>query len=79
MHQELCKVSGVDSVHDLHVWTLTSGVHAMTCHAVVEPGKSWRDILAALTTVSRERFNIHHTTIQLEDGQVCPSETTFCH
>ena len=35
MKQALCKVTGVDSIHDLHVWTLTSGVHAMTCHAVV--------------------------------------------
>jgi cobalt-zinc-cadmium efflux system protein len=66
-------------VHDLHVWTLTSGIHAMTCHAVVMSGNHVPQILEELTCVSREQFDIHHTTIQIEDGDACPSETTFCH
>lgn len=78
MKQALCKVRGVDSVHDLHVWTLTSGVHAMTCHAVVESDDSRDRILQDLISVSRDRFEIHHTTIQLEEEHPCPNETTFC-
>ena len=79
MKQELCRVSGVESVHDLHVWTLTSGLHAMTCHAVVVGQDSRHKILEALACVSREQFKISHTTIQIEDEDPCPNETTFCH
>ena len=79
MKQSLCKVVGVDSIHDLHVWTLTSGVHAMTCHAVVAQEDSPRRILEQLISVSREQFNILHATIQIEDENPCPNETTFCH
>ncbi len=79
MKQELCKVTGVDSVHDLHVWTLTSGVHAMTCHAVVQEEGSDRGALEQLIAISREQFDIHHTTIQIERQDPCPNDTTFCH
>ncbi|MEE8349109.1 MAG: cation diffusion facilitator family transporter [Acidobacteriota bacterium] len=79
MKEELCKVTGVSSVHDLHVWTLTSGVHAMTCHAVVDQEDGRRRILEQLISVSRDHFDIHHTTIQIEHQSPCPSDTTFCH
>jgi cobalt-zinc-cadmium efflux system protein len=79
MKQELCKVPGVESVHDLHVWTLTSGVHAMTCHAVVGEEDSRTRVLGDLVTVSRDRFRIHHTTIQIEENAPCPNNSTFCH
>jgi len=79
MKQALCKVAGVDSIHDLHVWTLTSGVHAMTCHAVVVQENGRRRILEQLIAVSREQFKILHATIQIEQEKPCPNETTFCH
>ncbi|MDA2927612.1 cation diffusion facilitator family transporter, partial [Acidobacteria bacterium AH-259-G07] len=63
MKSELRKVPGVESVHDLHVWTLTSGVHAMTCHAVVDGEDKRYRILEQLIAVCREQFNIRHTTI----------------
>lgn len=59
-------VEDVDSVHDLHVWTLTSGVVAMSAHAMVaEPARHQR-VLERMTAEAA-RFGIHHTTIQLED------------
>lgn len=79
MKEELCKIEGVDSVHDLHVWTLTSGVHAMTCHAVVSGPDSRHEILERLSALSREHFNIHHTTIQIEEEDLRHRETKFCH
>ena len=79
MELELCKVTGVKSVHDLHVWTLTSGMHAMTCHAVVEGENRRHEVLEQLVQISREQFDIRHTTIQLEGEDPCPSETTYCH
>ncbi|MDA2937302.1 cation diffusion facilitator family transporter, partial [Acidobacteria bacterium AH-259-A15] len=62
MKSELRKVPGVESVHDLHVWTLTSGVHAMTCHALVDGEDKRHRILEQLIAVCREQFNIRHTT-----------------
>ncbi len=79
MKHLLCQVSGVESVHDLHVWTLTSGVHAMTCHAVVGGANERHQILESLGAVSRERFDINHTTIQLEEEDLCEGQESFCH
>ncbi len=66
----LGKVSGVAAVHDLHVWTITSGLIALSCHIVVVcdgPGcRSHDQILTDAKAVLRARFQIEHTTIQFE-------------
>ena len=68
LREQLHGVEGVCSVHDLHVWTLTSGVMAMSCHVVADSNVGKRgDILARLKTVAHERFHIDHTTIQIEE------------
>ena len=59
-------VSGVRAVHDLHVWTLTSGKDAMSSHVVVEDLAAGQRILGTLHKLLHERFGIEHTTIQLE-------------
>jgi cobalt-zinc-cadmium efflux system protein len=64
---ELLGASGVNSIHDLHVWTLTSGIHAMSCHAVISSAADKNKILEELSRVIRNRFKIDHSTIQLED------------
>ncbi len=59
-------VAGVRGVHDLHVWTLTSGREAMSVHVLVEDlGESER-LLDALHAVLHTRFGIDHTTIQID-------------
>ena len=78
MKEQLCEVEGVESVHDLHVWTLTSGVHAMTCHAVVGGENDRHRVLQSLSAISREHFHVHHTTIQIEEEDLRDSETKFC-
>ncbi len=68
--QALGSLSGVRAVHDLHVWTITSGMVAMSCHLVVEcdgPGcRSHDAILTEAREVLQSRFHIEHTTIQFE-------------
>jgi len=65
-------VSGVRRVHDLHVWTLTSGREAMSAHVVVDDlGESDR-LLEELHRVLHARFGVDHTTIQLERGPEAP-------
>jgi cobalt-zinc-cadmium efflux system protein len=66
----LGKVPGVSAVHDLHVWTITSGLVALSCHLVVVcqgPNcRSHDEVLTDAKEVLRERFGIEHTTIQFE-------------
>jgi len=58
--------AGVRRVHDLHVWTLTSGREAMSAHVVVGPDVSRDKILDTLHVILHARFGIDHTTIQVE-------------
>src|SRR5947208_2099926 len=68
LREQLGRVAGVESVHDLHVWTLTSGVLAMSCHVVAQnSGLSRTELLTRVNGVARQRFHIDHTTIQIEE------------
>jgi cobalt-zinc-cadmium efflux system protein len=62
----LCAAAGVRRVHDLHVWTLTSGREAMSAHVVVAPETVPDRILDELHVILHARFGIDHTTIQVE-------------
>ena len=62
----LAGAAGVRRVHDLHVWTLTSGREAMSAHVVVAPDAAPDRILDALHVILHTRFGIDHTTIQIE-------------
>lgn len=64
----IASAPGVRQVHDLHVWTLTSGKHAMSGHVVVEDLAAGDRILRDLHDLLHERFGIEHTTIQLESA-----------
>ncbi|MBI3724992.1 cation transporter [bacterium] len=64
--EALRRADSVREIHDLHVWTLTSGVYAMSCHATVAAGADHRRVLGELKAIIRARFRIDHTTIQLE-------------
>jgi cobalt-zinc-cadmium efflux system protein len=59
-------VAGVRRVHDLHVWTLTSGREAMSAHVVVDDVRESERLLDSLHALLHARFGIDHTTIQLE-------------
>jgi len=62
----LCAASGVQRVHDLHVWTLTSGREAMSAHVVVTADAAKDRILEDLHVILHARFGIDHTTLQVE-------------
>jgi cobalt-zinc-cadmium efflux system protein len=61
-------VNGVLEVHDLHVWSLGSEAHAMSCHVLIDdmPPSSSESILRNVNQVLAERFAIHHSTVQFE-------------
>jgi len=66
---DLEQLAGVDGVHDLHVWTITSGMEALSGHLVLASGVRGRDVLSAARSLLHERFGIDHVTLQLEESQ----------
>lgn len=66
LEQRMCTVSGVLRVHDLHVWTITSGIDALSAHVIVEKHERNDEILKELQEVLEHEFGIHHTTLQME-------------
>ena len=70
-------VDGVLDVHDLHIWSLGSSAHALSCHVLIEdvPPSASDAILRRLNTMLDERFHIAHTTVQFEHVSCAISET----
>jgi cobalt-zinc-cadmium efflux system protein len=66
VREAISNVAGVDGVHDLHVWTLTSGVNALSVHAVLSNGASHDDVLVAVQRCVTTNFEISHATVQVE-------------
>jgi cobalt-zinc-cadmium efflux system protein len=64
---EICREDGVRSVHDLHVWTVTSGFGAIAAHVVVAQGADRDLIRRRLELILRETYGIEHTTLQMEE------------
>jgi cobalt-zinc-cadmium efflux system protein len=63
----ICGEEGVRSVHDLHVWTVTSGFGAIAAHVVVAQDSDRDLIRRKLELTLRESFGIEHTTLQMEE------------
>lgn len=66
----IASIPGISDVHDLHVWTVTSGMVAMTGHAVLDdPDRS--QLVLQLLGERMAELGIHHVTIQLESERMC--------
>jgi cobalt-zinc-cadmium efflux system protein len=65
---EIEKIEGVREAYHIHVWTITSGVYALSAHVVIDdqPVSRSRDLLDEIRTLLSEKLKIHHSTIQLE-------------
>ena len=69
LEARLLALPGVEAVHDLHVWTITSGMDAMSGHLVVDDAAIYNATLQAAHDMMRDEFGIKKTTIQIEhDG-----------
>jgi cobalt-zinc-cadmium efflux system protein len=69
-HEEIkssiLKVKGVTGVFDLHVWTITSGIYALSAHVVVMNNSKSQVILQEINSILEKNFKITHATIQIE-------------
>lgn len=73
VEEALTAVDGVTEVHDLHVWTITSGFESLSVHARIE-GRDRVEILREMRRVIREQFEIEHSTVQLEEEDECDTD-----
>ena len=64
--KDLEAVDGVSSVHDLHIWTLTSGMNVATAHLVVEPTAQPQSVLMNGQAVLQSKHRVEHATLQVE-------------
>ena len=65
-------IPGVAEVHDVHLWTITTGLDAMSGHVIVDDLGRSAELLERLNAVLSDQFGITHTTFQLEPGGVEP-------
>ena len=69
VERAMLKVNGVTAAHDLHVWTITSGIEALSTHIVLADNCDPKDadrVLEELAALLKEKFGIDHSTIQIE-------------
>jgi cobalt-zinc-cadmium efflux system protein len=64
--REMARVSGVCSVHDLHIWALSSNHNALSAHVVVEDLNAWDAVLQRMLEMLTARYRIKHVTLQPE-------------
>jgi cobalt-zinc-cadmium efflux system protein len=82
---DMHKVEGVQAVHDLHVWSVSNGMPALSCHILIDdlPPSESAHILHLLNALLRETYHIDHATIQFECGQMqiacrCAAGECYC-
>ena len=66
----LSGVDGVRTVHDMHIWSLSSNHYALAAHVDVDSMADWQRALPRLQALLRERFDITHSTLQPEDAEI---------
>ena len=64
--REMAKMKSIQSVHDLHIWTLASGQVALSAHLDMSSLESWQQVLADMQKMLHDRFDIAHVTLQPE-------------
>lgn len=70
----LLEIKGVIDVHDLHIWTITSGLDSFSCHILVEDNINSQEVLQEAINKMHDIFLIEHTTIQIEKSQIAHNE-----
>lgn len=66
----LLSINGVTSIHDLHIWTITSNLDSLSCHLVVEDSADGYGVLQKAIEMLNAEFRIDHATIQIENSSI---------
>ncbi|HLI07107.1 MAG TPA: cation diffusion facilitator family transporter [Ktedonobacteraceae bacterium] len=82
--RDIENIEGVQSVHDLHVWSISSYHYALSCHTLIDnlPPSESAAIMQSMTNMLNEKYHIGHTTIQFEseahEGACCEQRGLYC-
>lgn len=71
----LLAIEGVRDVHDLHIWTITSGFDSLSCHLRIDDHLDSQEVLRRAIRTVEQQFKIEHVTIQVETSQIDHKET----
>lgn len=74
LEARLKDLQGVVAVHDIHVWTITSGFNAMIGHLAVDEFSRGKEVLQQARSILKNEFTIDHVTIQIEDEAIRRAE-----
>ena len=81
---DMMHIKGIKDVHDLHVWSITNNMYALSCHALINnlPPSASSSILQSLNTMLAEKYHIGHATVQFECDEhsetYCLVEGLYC-
>ena len=76
IRKELLQVSGVKNIHELHVWSVSSENISLSAHALIN-NNDHDQVLKDILHLLRDKFDIHHATIQIETKEFCEHECHF--
>ena len=79
VEKSLSQISQVKSVHDLHIWTLTSNQSLLSAHVMIDNLTDWISIFQDIKNVLKENYHIEHITIQPETAEFPPMSCENCH
>jgi cobalt-zinc-cadmium efflux system protein len=79
VEEAIRSTEGVEGVHDLHVWTITSGREALSAHVVHAPTVVQPELLKVLRVKLHDRFGVDHLTLQMETEDFEDETFHFCH
>ncbi|MEX2414970.1 MAG: cation diffusion facilitator family transporter [Paenibacillaceae bacterium] len=74
VERTLLGIVGVKNVHDLHIWTITSGLDSLSCHLLIEDSSDSQAILQSAIHIIEDTYKIKHTTIQVEKSNLQHAE-----
>ncbi|MET1030915.1 cation diffusion facilitator family transporter [Domibacillus tundrae] len=73
--EKLLSLHEVQSVHDLHIWSITSDFPAISCHLVVKESEDEQMVLSKAKKMLHDEFELHHVTIQIDKEGIAGCET----
>ena len=76
LSREILEIDGVRGMHDIHIWSICSNIHAMSAHVLVDRihVQQTEALIRDISKILRDRFNIMHTTLQFECAECEPVE-----
>jgi len=74
LRHTVLELDGVVDIHDLHVWTITSGRVCLSAHVVAQPTVDRDGVIQRVNDALRTRFDLAHTTLQVEGGEDAAAE-----